>query len=136
MSLTLVQLSKLAEWSDACTKLAFYKEQESKLRDELAKELFDTSTDSGTESLSLPNDFQLKITKKLNYKLNNKEGQVTALVAILDPMMAQLLIRWEPDLSLTVYKQLDAATQQLFNGCLTIKPAKPTLEIIPPKVKP
>jgi hypothetical protein len=45
------------------------------------------------------------------------------------------LIRWEPALSITAYQNLDHETQKLFDGCLTIKPGKPSLEVIPPKAE-
>ena len=42
------------------------------------------------------------------------------------------LVRWNPDLNLTVYRKLDSAMQELLTPVLTIKPAKPTLELVPP----
>jgi hypothetical protein len=51
------------------------------------------------------------------------------------PEVANVLVKWEPKLSETAYKNADSETQKLFDGCLTIKPGKPSLEIIEPKAK-
>jgi hypothetical protein len=133
MPLTAEQESKLGSWFEAKSQLNFFKERESQLRDELVKELFNVDKDSGSESIEIGNDYKLKATKKLDYKLNNKEGQVEAVIAILDPELSKKLVHWEPDLSVIAYKNLDAQTQKLFDGCLTIKPGKPSLEVVPPK---
>ena len=111
------------------------KEAESKLRDELVTELFSADKDAGSETIEIANGYALKATKKLDYKLNNKNGEVEALIAVIghDAVREMKLIRWEPKLSETAYKNADPQTQKLFDDCLTIKPAKPSLEIVPPK---
>jgi hypothetical protein len=132
MPLSPDQLTKLREWWELCVHVAFVKAKESKLRDELVKEFFNADKDAGTETIEIANGYKLKSVKKLDYKLNNKEGAVTALVAIIDPELAQKLVKWTPKLSESTYKNLDPQTQKLFDGCLTIKPGKPSLKIIPP----
>ena len=122
----------VTEWWRACIDLAAAKAKESKLRDQLVKELFNADKDAGTEAIEIGNGYKLKSVKKLDYKLNNKEGAVTALVAIIDPELARKLVKWTPKLSESTYKNLDAETQKLFDGCLTIKPGKPSLKIIAP----
>ena len=135
MLLTAEQLDKLAFWYENAKALASLKELESKLRTELIIELFNKDKDSGTESVEMPNGFQLKATKKLDYKLDNKQGQVEAVTAILEPELAKKLVKWKPELSVSAYKEIDPQTQKLFDGCLTIKPGMPSLEIVPPKGK-
>ena len=126
MPLTAAQDAKLRIWFEMKQMLERAKEAESKLRDELVTELFSADKDAG---------YALKSTKKLDYKLNNKNGEVEALIAVIghDAVREMKLIRWEPKLSETAYKNADPQTQKLFDGCLTIKPAKPSLEIVPPK---
>lgn len=130
---TVDQLAVLTDWYETAIQLKAIKEKESRLRDQLAKELFRENADASTESIDIGAGYILKLTRKLDYKLNNKQDEVLALVAILDQTLAQKLVKWTPELSISTYKALDAPTQALFNGCLTIKPAKPTLEVIPPK---
>jgi hypothetical protein len=135
MPLTAAQYAKLTVWFEMKQMLERAKEAESKLRDELVKELFSADKDAGSETIEIANGYALKATKKLDYKLNNKEGQVNALIAIMLPEVANVLVKWEPKLSETAYKNADSETQKLFDGCLTIKPGKPSLEIIEPKAK-
>lgn len=137
MPLTAAQDAKLRVWFEMKQMLERAKEAESKLRDELVTELFSADKDAGSEIIEIANGYALKATKKLDYKLNNKNGEVEALIAIIghDAVREMKLIRWEPKLSETAYKNADPQTQKLFDGCLTIKPGKPSLEIIEPKVK-
>ena len=135
MPLTAAQDAKLRIWFEMKQMLERAKEAESKLRDELVTELFSADKDAGSETIEIANGYALKATKKLDYKLNNKNGEVEALIAVIghDAVREMKLIRWEPKLSETAYKNADPQTQKLFDGCLTIKPAKPSLEIVPPK---
>jgi hypothetical protein len=134
MSLTQDQLNLLAEWSSAKTLAALQYQIESTLRDRIVKEFF-TGKESGSETIEVINGWKLEATNKLDYKLDNNEGQVLAVDALIDRELSAKLIKWKPELSISTYKQLDAATQGLFNGCLTIKPAKPMLKLIPPKTE-
>ena len=134
MPLSPEQLDKLRVWNDAKSIAAHHAAIESTLRDQLVKELF-SNKEVGSETIEIDNGWTLKATKKLDYKLDNSEGQTVALCAILVDDLASKLIKWKPEISVSTYKELDATTQVLFNGCLTIKPAKPTLELIPPKVE-
>jgi len=132
MPLTPEQIAAVQAWNEAKNELDRFKQQESMLRDELVKLLF-SSKDEGTESIEVSNGWKLKAVKKLDYKLDNKDNQIVAICAMLDPDTAKRLFNWKPDLSVSTYKQLDATTQSLLNGCLTIKPAKASLELVPPK---
>lgn len=132
MELTLLQVETLHKWYQAKSELRRWGEIESHLRDQIVKELFDTNRDEGTESLTVFNDWTLKATKKLNYILNNDEGQISAICASLPEQLSKQLVRWKPELSLTTYRTLDVNIRQMFNGTLSIKPAKPTLELFAP----
>ncbi len=134
MPLSSDNLKCLQEWHLAKVTAAHHAAIESTLRDQLVKELF-SNKEVGSETIEIDNGWTLKATKKLDYKLDNSEGQTVALCAILVDELAKKLIKWKPEISVSTYKELDATTQALFNGCLTIKPAKPMLELIPPKVK-
>lgn len=123
----------LSRWKSAADQMVHWRETESKLRDEVIAAIFTPSKDEGSETVEIVPGWKAKATKKLDYKLKNDEGQVEALAAILDDQTKKQLIRWKPELSVSAYKQLDEATQQLFNGCLTIKPGKASLEIIEEK---
>lgn len=133
MPLTAEQLTLIDNWSTSKIEADRYKQLESSLRDQVVLTIFSSTKEEGSESIEIVNGWLLKATKKLDYKLSNDQEQITALVALLDKDVATKLIKWKPDLSIGTYKNLDKETQILLNGCLTIKPAKPSLELIPPK---
>jgi hypothetical protein len=132
MELTDIQLDLLRDWNEAKLQTKQWTEKESLLRDTLVKELFTADKDEGTESIAVK-EWTLKVTKKLNYSLNNKDGEVSAICATLPELVSKQLVNWKPELSLSAYRKTDTATQKLFTNVLTIKPAKPTLELIPPE---
>jgi hypothetical protein len=129
------QLSLIQEWNVAKQQLNQWSETESTLRDLVIQELFNTGKTEGTETIELSNDWTIKATKKLNYRLSNKDGELVNIIATLPSVIAQNLIRWQPDLNLSMYRKLDPSTQALFNPVLTIKPSKPSLELIAPDSK-
>lgn len=131
-SLTTEQMTMLREWNEAKQESKRWTEQESILREKLIRELFTADSDEGTQSILLDGDWKLKVVKKLTYTLNNDTGEVSAIYASLPDSVAKELIRWKPDLNLSSYKHADKSTQDLFKNVLTIKPAKPQLDLTPP----
>ena len=125
-------LHLLKDWNEAREQLKHWTKLESDLRDKLVTQLFDSSKTEGTETLELQGDWKLKATKRLSFNLSNKDGALVSILQTLPSIIAENLIRWNPDLNLTMYRKLDAPTQQLFTPVLTIKPGKPTLELVPP----
>lgn len=132
MDLSPETLNVLKEWNEAKEQSKHWVEKESKLRDQIVKEVFNPDRDEGTESIEIQNGWILKSSKSLNYSLNNKDGEVSAICASLPDTLSKQLVRWKPELSLSNYRKLDFHTQQMFQPVLTIKPAKPVLELIPP----
>lgn len=132
MQLTQEQSDLLKAWQHSQQQVKEWQEKERECRDAIVKALFSAEKDEGTETVDVGEGWKLKATKKLNYSLNNKDGQVTAIVSTW-PAMAQL-VRWSPELNVKDYKKLDDQTKEVFNGCLTIKPGAPTLEVVAPKL--
>lgn len=122
----------LQQWNEAKEQSKHWSEVESTLRDTLVKELFDSSKTEGTETLELSGDWKLKATKRLSYNLSNKDNALVNILQGLPSVIAENLIRWNPDLNLSMYRKLDTPTQQLFAPVLAIKPGKPSLELVPP----
>ena len=135
METTPEQTELLTRWNDAKQQADIFKREESTLRDAVVKSFANAEMLEGTETFDLPADYKLKISKKLDYKLSNKNGEVSAIHALLSVELAEKLIKWTPELSVSTYKNLDTETQYLFNACLVIKPAKATVEIVAPKEK-
>jgi hypothetical protein len=125
------QLNLVQEWNEAKEQLKKWSQQESELRDKVIQELFTSDKTEGTESIELAGDWKLKATKKLNYNISNKDELVNILNS-LPAIVAQNVVRWNPDLNLSLYRKLDAETRQLLSPVIAIKPAKPSLELVPP----
>jgi hypothetical protein len=135
--LTNSQTDLLARWNAAKTALAVATAAEKELRAEVIK-LFSTETNemkSGVENIDLGFDkWELKITHKLNYKLADKDAVNAALASITQSMeggriIAERLVKWEPELSVSEYNKLDGAQRTLINKVLTITPATKAIEI-------
>jgi hypothetical protein len=101
------------------------------------------SLPEGTKNFELGEGWKLKALFKCNYNLAS-EGIDAALNHIRDcgetgPFLADRLVTWKAALSLREYKALDGVTgtkiKQIINGVLTITPASPSLEIVPPKAR-
>jgi hypothetical protein len=125
------QLNLVQEWNEAKEQLKKWSQQESELRDKVIQELFTSDKTEGTESIELAGDWKLKATKKLNYNISNKDELVNILNS-LPAIVAQNVVRWNPDLNLSLYRKLDAETRQLLSPVIAIKPAKASLELVPP----
>lgn len=127
--LTLEQITSF--WVDANNALTHWKAVEMQLRLELVKKHSNPTSEKGTEYLSLPNDWRLKVVKSQNFKLDADKAQ-DALDHFTDDM-ANLLVRWDAQLSVSNYNQLSEADKAYFADALTVKPGAPQLELVPPK---
>lgn len=123
----------ISEWERADQNQREWRAREIELRARVVSLLFDSSKQSGVEHLELANGWKLSATKKLDYKLNNKNNELDEALKGFDDALAELLVKWEPKLSVSNYQALTPALQSKLSGCLTIKPAMPSLEMVGPK---
>lgn len=130
----------MAAWVAAETKLQEVKLEEMLLRKAVFEVKF-PGIPEGTHRVPLANGYQLKAVGKLNYNLANKEGQTEKALEELEKLgpkgafLADRLVKWSPELSITEYRQLEPQYKAIIDTVLTVKPAAPTLEIEPPKVE-
>lgn len=134
-------------WDKAKADLEAAKALEIELRKKVVSFSFDPEKKSGTECVELGNGFELKAVKKITYGfVQNDKGLVdkraieTALEKLekdgpAGEMVAERLIKWKPELSLTEYKLLEDKYKKIIDKVIVTKDATPTLEIIKPKVK-
>lgn len=106
---------------------------------------FDPNKESGTERIELGNGYQAKAVKKINYGfVKTEDGKLNkaaidkALAKIekdgaMGELIAERLVKWTPDLSLTEYKQLDEKYKKIIDEVIVTSEGAPTLEIIAPK---
>lgn len=135
----------LTDWQAASNGLDAIKKREMVLRKEILSFCFDPKKTKGVEYHDLGNGWKLKADKKINYgwiKLNEKEinrqAVYQALIDIekLSPegkLVAERLVSWKPDLSLSQYKLLNDNEAAIINKVIVTKPGSPELSIVEPK---
>lgn len=134
----------IAQWKKASDELAVIKSTEAQLRMKLVAENFDVAKLEGSQTIDIGWGWRMKSTKNLNYTATNESHQTEQLLAAvgaIDPGLAQGLVRWKPELSTTVYRQVLALLEEhpelkvAFAAAITVKPGMPVLELIPPKAE-
>ena len=138
--LNATQLALLAKHQDAAKQLAALKAQESELRKQVMVDIFGLSQETaapetykGTHCAELNNGYKLKAECSLDFKVTNKDGKLDDILDKFDSTTADLLVAWEPKLSVSVYKKLTPEQQALFADVLTIKNSSPSISVVAPK---
>jgi len=137
----------LLQWDNAKKALEQAKELEMQLRKAVVDFAFDPNKQSGTERVELGNGYEAKAVKKLNYGfVKTEEGKLDknaiekALAKIekdgvVGELIAERLVKWTPDLSMTEYKLLSDKHKAIIDSVIVTTEGAPTLEIIAPKNK-
>lgn len=136
----------LVEWEAQKAALEVAKEKEMTARKAVVDFAFDPNKTSGTERIELGNGYQAKAVKKINYgfvkdaegKLNKRAidkalEKIEKIGGPVGELIAERLVKWTPDLSLTEYKQLDEKYKKVIDEVIVTTEGAPTLEIIAPK---
>jgi hypothetical protein len=141
------QNQKLNEWYTVQQQLSKVKEEELALRVWCVQNLgFDPKKLEGSETIEFANGWELQAKKVQNYSVANDEGQAMAVLNLLGsatganrPDLAQNLVKWNPELSTKVYKEVLPIIEQVpglkeaMSKAITIKIGTPQLELKPPK---
>lgn len=120
----------LAAWIIADKKMRIAVQEELDARAHLQTLAFPTPTE-GTNNAPLPDGTILKGMFRNNYTLSGSETE--NMLKKLPKAVAANLIKWKPELSTSAYKALEPAHRAIVNSVLTIKPGRPSLEIVTPK---
>jgi len=135
----------LLSWEESKRALEVAKEKEMEQRKAVVAFAFDPNKESGTERIELGNGYQAKAVKKINYGfVKTEDGKLNkaaidkALAKIekdgaMGELIAERLVKWTPDLSLTEYKQLPEKYKKIIDEVIVTSEGAPTLEIIAPK---
>ena len=136
----------LLAWEESKKALEVAKEKEMEQRKAVVAFAFDPNKESGTERIELDNGYQAKAVKKVNYgfvktedgKLNKAAidkalAKIEKVGGAVGELIAERLVKWTPDLSLTEYKQLDEKFKKIIDEVIVTSEGAPTLEIITPK---
>lgn len=135
----------LLSWEESKKALEVAKEKEMEQRKAVVAFAFDPNKESVTERIELGNGYQAKAVKKINYGfVKTEDGKLNkaaidkALSKIektgpAGELIAERLVKWTPDLSLTEYKQLPEKLKSIIDEVIVTTEGAPTLEIIAPK---
>ncbi|AUR88751.1 hypothetical protein NVP2117O_73 [Vibrio phage 2.117.O._10N.261.45.E9] len=121
------------EWQQAAEELKTLRPLEMKLRKQVVEESF-AQYKTGTNYADLGNDWRLKFVYKEEPKVD--EAAVPAMLEELDkvnPALRDTLFKYKPTLVNSVYKKLTDDERKIVDEVITLRPASPTLEVVPPK---
>lgn len=131
----------LADWNASKVALANLTLQERELR-KMVVDIFSDAQAfpemaSGTESIDIGFGHDLKITHKLDYKLDNANDceELHKVLREIETSMegghiiAERIVKWKPELSVSEYKLLSPENKARLDRVLTIKPASKSVEI-------
>lgn len=136
--------AKILAWEQAVKALAAAKDAEAALRKEVLTEAFAFDPEAlreGTENFELGNGYKLKAVFKISRNLNNENEAVDKVLSKIEKtgpegaFIAERLVKWKPELSVSEYKKLPEKFKKLFDEVVTSKEAMPSLELVAPKSK-
>ena len=136
--------AKILAWEAAVKALAAAKDAEAALRKEVLAEAFAFDPEAlreGTENFELGNGYKLKAVFKISRNLNNENDAVDKVLSKIEKagaegqFIAERLVKWKPELSVSEYKKLPEKFKKLFDEVVTSKEAMPSLELVAPKSK-
>ena len=129
-------LAKLTEWQNKVQEInahAHLITEERALRQEVFALAFPAPRE-GANNAELPAGWGLKGTLKIDRKID--EAQLPIIMEAIRNTFnfnPDQIIHHEPKLNVKIYKSLPEEVRKSFDVALTIKPAMPTIELVPPK---
>ena len=136
--------AKILAWEQAVKALAAAKDAEAALRKEVLAKAFAFDPEAlreGTENFELGNGYKLKAVFKISRNLNNENEAVDKVLSKIEKtgpegaFIAERLVKWKPELSVSEYNKLPEKFKKLFDEVVTSKEAMPALELVAPKSK-
>lgn len=136
----------VAHWHKTQGIANTWKLKEAALREECVRRIFSNDTAAGTYNIELGQGYKLKCVRKDTYtpitkKTNPDDVTISEALQKIRGLgnegafIADRLVKWKPELSLTEYKQSPENIQKIILDAIVIKPAMPTLEVVEPKKK-
>ena len=122
----------LARQQNLAQELKRVREEEMALRKAILAKAFPGGK-IGTNTLELGNGYKLKGVFKIDRKIDEATLQVTLKQLRERGVPTDELVRWKPELAARTYNKLTDADKLIMDGTLVVKPASPSLEVVPPK---
>jgi hypothetical protein len=130
----------IQNWLDAKAASAAAVELERALRQQVMSAFYpEQQPEKGTFNQELGNGYKLKFGFKQNLNLNatlvNETLSEIERTGEDGKFVAERLVKFKPELSLTEYANLSEAHRRIIDRIVTTKPAAPTIEFVEPKAK-
>lgn len=137
----------LVDWQAKQAALAAAKEAEMTARKLAVMFMHDPAKSGTTENVELGGGYKAKMKVPVNYGFVKREDGKTDKARIekalskiekdgeAGELIAERLIKWTPELSLTEYKQLSDKYRKIIDDVVITSEGTPTLEIVEPKAK-
>lgn len=126
----------LLEQQQAAKQAKFYAERDKELRGMIYGMAFAGLEDGKTHNQPLGKGYILKGKRDIRYKVdaNLADAALDELTALGNegPFVAERIIKWTPELSVSEYKKLTPAQKAIIDKVVTTTPGLPTLEIKEP----
>lgn len=134
----------LLDWRQKKAVLDVAKFEEMQARKQIVDMLHDPARTGSTETTDLGAGYKLKIKVPIRYSfVKNSDGKIDrALIdSVIDTiesdneygeLVAKNIIRWNPELSLTEYKNLPVKYRLLIDDVLVTSEGAPTVELVEP----
>jgi len=126
----------LASWKEANAQLKHFRTLEGELRKQVIDAFSEQTSEmaSGVENVDIGWGHTLKVTHKLEYKLDDTKldkalEQIEKTVEYGE-LLAERLVKFKPELSVSEYKKLPGDAKKIIDTVLTIKPAAKSVEIV------
>jgi len=137
----------LEKWEVSKKELEIAKAKEMDLRKQCVLIGFDPDKIKGTEHVPLANGYKATAVKSINYNfIKNAEGKtdkkaIDRALSFMEAdgpageLIAERLVKWKPELSLTEYNQLPPTYKEVIDKVIVTSEGAPTLDIVAPKGK-
>jgi hypothetical protein len=135
-----MDIKKLSEWYTVSEQLKELKKKERALRKEIFNDVF-PSPDEGINTLNIDDNYVPEGSYKSNigycyalkgvYKYTRSvvEKNIPDVKKHFPPERLNALIKYRPSLVLSEYNKLNKKQKLVFDHCLVVKPATPSLKI-------
>lgn len=136
-------MSVVNEWWESQKALTVAKEKEAILRDRVLAEVLsynEAELKSGTERTALGGGYSLKVSYKVTMELPKNDALIKAKCAELRERFgdqghyfAEQVLKTKSSIDKKVYDSMPTEIKDCFNGIVTSKSGKPSIEIEAPK---
>lgn len=86
----------------------------------------------GMNTIELGNGWVCKAENTMNYRIANNDQMKAALASLMSAVAREKLVKYEPKLSVTTWRELDDADRKRIAEFVTITPGLPTIKILEP----